>query len=144
MVTALAAAVLFASAALLLALALLIAVRGRKSTAQAIKLLPEPLDAFLGRVGRRLVSLWRTSPEGRQHEGRPAAVPRDTRVGVRLRLIGAFLPASEKWRLEETMDHRNELRKQGGRLPPFYYLVTFAGACRMRWEAWTDPERQVD
>ncbi|AYL37742.1 hypothetical protein [Streptomyces fungicidicus] len=144
MVTALAAAVLFVSAALLLALALLIAVRGRKSTAQAIKQLPEPLDAFLGRVGRRLVSLWRTSPEGGQHEGQPAATPEEARVGVRLRFIGAFLPDGEKWRLEETMNHRNELRKQGGRLPRFYYLVSFAGACRMRWETWADPKRQVD
>ncbi|GAB2328913.1 hypothetical protein AB0N20_23170 [Streptomyces griseoincarnatus] len=144
MVTALAAAVLFVSAALLLTLALLISVRGRKSTAQAIKLLPEPLDAFLGRLGRWLVSLWRASPEGTQHEGLPAAVRGDTRVGVRLRVIGALLPHSEKWRLEETMDHRNELRKQGGRLPRFYYLISFAGACRMRWEAWADPKRQVD
>ncbi|MEU3093249.1 hypothetical protein ABZ690_00080 [Streptomyces sp. NPDC006967] len=144
MVTALAAAVLFVSAALLLTLALLIAVRGRKSTAQAIRLLPEPLDAFLGRVGRRLVSLWRTNPEGRRYEAGPTAVPGDTRVDVRLRFIGAFLPDSEKWRLEETMNHRNELRKQSGRLPRFYYLVSFAGACRMRWEAWADPKRQVD
>jgi hypothetical protein len=148
MVAALAAAVLSVSVALLLLLALLTAVRGRKSTAQVIKLLftllPEELDALLGRVGKRLMSLWQTGHGETPDEGRSAAVHRDTRVGVRLRFIGVFYPADEKWHIEETMNHRNELRENGERLPRFFYLVSFAGACRMRWEAWTDPKRQVD
>ncbi|MEV5431245.1 hypothetical protein [Streptomyces sp. NPDC052701] len=144
MVTALATAVLFVSATLLTLLALLLAGRGRKSTAQVIKLLPEPLDVFLGRVGRRLVSLWGARRKGSRHEKRSAAVHRDNRVGLRLRFISALLPTDEKWRLEEMMNHRNELRKDGGRLPPFHYLTTFAGACRMRWEAWAYPRRRID
>ncbi|MER7489503.1 hypothetical protein ABTY20_27105 [Streptomyces sp. NPDC126497] len=147
MVTALAAAVLSVSAASALLLALLIAVRGGKSTTRMIKLLftllPEELDAFLGRVGERLVALWRAGREGRRDGGRPAPRHRDTRVGIRLRLIGAFYPADEKWRLEEAMNHRNEVRRDAG-APRFSYLAAFAGACRMRWEAWTDPKRQVD
>ncbi|MEU5519124.1 hypothetical protein ACIQCD_09910 [Streptomyces sp. NPDC093250] len=144
MVTALAIAVLSVSATLLLLLTLLLAGRGRKSTAQAIKLLPEPLDAFLGRVGRRLVSLWGAWRKESRHERRSAAAHRDNQVGARLRFISLLLPADEKWRLEEMMNHRNELREGGRRLPPFHYLATFAGVCRMRWEAWAHPRRRID
>ncbi|WP_073948348.1 hypothetical protein [Streptomyces kebangsaanensis] len=144
MVTALATAVLSVTAALLLLLTLLLTRHGRKTTAQVIRLLPKPLDAFLSRVGRRVMLLWKLGLSGGARQRCSVADRKDRRVGARLRLISVFLPKEEKWRLEETMNHRNELRENGGRLPRFYYLVSFVGACRMRGEAWTNPKRRVD
>ncbi|MER6470308.1 hypothetical protein [Streptomyces collinus] len=141
MITALATAALPVTAALLLLLALLLAGRGRKTTAQVINRLPKPLGAFFGEVGRRVLLLLGTAARKTPAREHALADRKDNRVGVLLRLTSLFYPPREKWRLEETMNHRNEQRRNGRR---FSYLAAFKGACVLRWEAWTDPERRVE
>jgi hypothetical protein len=146
MVTALAVvAALSALATLLLILLALVLVlflrrEGRTAADTAdtlLDLLPASLNTFFARVGRkviRLSALHRSAPPDR----------RDTRVGARLRFIGALLPKGDEWRLEEMMNHRNVLREQRGRVPSFHYLRLFLGVCTIRWETLRDPQRRVD
>lgn len=74
----------------------------------------------------------------------PTAPKKDTTVGPRLLLIGALLPSGEEWRIEEMMNHRNELRAEGARLPRFHHMRLLFSALEIRWEARAYPERRVD
>jgi hypothetical protein len=141
MVTALATAVLSVTAALLLLLALLLEGRGRKTASQVINWLPKPLGAFFDEVGSRVLLLLGMTARKTPDQERALADRKDNRVGVLLFITSLFYPPREKWRLEETMNHRNEQRRNGRR---FSYIAAFKGACVLRWEAWTDPERRVE
>ncbi|WP_328937829.1 hypothetical protein OG288_17950 [Streptomyces tauricus] len=139
MVTVLAAVAL--STTLLLLLVLLLLKSGQKPEGDMAKtlvdLLPPAVSTFFTRVGRLVIGL--SKPRVTLSSDR-----RETRVGARLRLIGALLPKGDEWRLEELMDHRNEMRLQEGRVPRFHYLRVFLGVCTIRWETWRDPQRRVD
>ncbi|WP_393101415.1 hypothetical protein [Streptomyces sp. LN325] len=72
------------------------------------------------------------------------AARKANRVGPRLRLIGSLLPTGDEWRVEEMMEHRNELRADKGRVPLFHYVRLFLSALEIRWEARAYPQRSVD
>ncbi|WP_413755202.1 RNA polymerase sigma factor [Streptomyces sp. MMBL 11-3] len=65
------------------------------------------------------------------------------RVGMRFRFIGMLLHKDEKWRLEEMMNHRNEIRKQEGKVPRLHYLRLLQGACVILWESHLPPNRHT-
>lgn len=65
-------------------------------------------------------------------------------IGPRIRLIGALLPVGDEWRIEEMVNHRNELRDEYGHVPRFHYVRLFLSVLEIRWEARVYPERRVD